>query len=778
MTTLLRQPVMVFIIAIIMLSYIWIYFFQNDEIIRETGVFALQLIGVSVSFIWVYQTYDSLKKEKDKESNFWLLIGIGMVPYGVAWLISGYYHLLLRTNAPYPGFDDYLWILAYLIWIIALIYKLKLVLKKTEITRFIFDISIFMIVIISLIWELLLSNVFLNLSGNFLTDAIGIAYPVIDLTLLFVTILLYFTTRNNVRKTIFTFISIGFTFQIIADFIYVYQSLNGSYIIGGWINPLWNLTLLLKGAAGLYILHIKKSSIHEEGYFTKIKHHDILSYILLLSFLIYMFCYSFDHFVFIEYAFFTVIFMVITRQVIVLFQKETALEELNALSKSLEKQVENKTQELQNALNKVNKMAKYDNLTGLPNRYMLNECLDETIERCKQNNKELAIMFLDLDRFKIVNDTMGHHTGDLLLIEVSKRLRRSVREDDIVARQGGDEFIILLEDIDKDSVAQVAQRIIDEFVPPFTLNNKEFFTTTSIGISIFPNDGQNQVDIIKSADKAMYLAKERGKNNYQFYRVVSDTVNRKMMLEEGLRRAIEESELYLHYQPQIDLKTSEMVGIEALLRWDHPELGKVSPNEFIPIAEETGLIIPIGEWVLRAACKQNKTWQVEGYPPIKVAVNVSTYQLRSRDFLEYVKQVLQETGLQPEFLELEITESLMQNLMETRIIINKLKKIGVNIAIDDFGTGYSSLSVLNHLPIDVIKIDRTFINDMLTNSNTSALVKTMIEMGKNLNIKLVAEGIESEEQRIVLKDLKCQIGQGYLFSLPIPVEEMEKLLNM
>lgn len=778
MTTLMRQPGMVFIITIVLLSYAWIYFFQNNEMIREIGVFILQLLGLLVSFIWVYQTYESLKKEKNKERNFWLLLGIGMIPYDAAWLISGYYHLLLRKSAPYPGFDDYLWILAYLIWIIALIYKLRLVLKKTEIIRSLFDISIFMIIVSSLMWEFIFSNIFFNLSGHFLTDSISLAYPLSDLALLFVTILLYFTTRNNSRKTVFTFITIGFAFQIIADVIYVYQSLNGTYTIGGWIDPLWNLTLLLKGAAGLYVLPLKTYSVRRERCFSKIKHHDILSHILILSFLLYMFYHSVEHFTIIEYAFFTVIFIVITRQIIVQHQKETALEELYSLSESLEKQVENKTKELQDALNKVNKMAKYDNLTGLPNRYMLNECLDETLERCKQNNKELAIMFLDLDRFKLVNDTMGHHTGDLLLKEVSKRLRRSVRDEDIVARQGGDEFIILLEDIDKESAAQVAQRIINEFVSPFHLKNKEFFITTSIGISIFPKDGHNQIDIIKSADKAMYVAKERGKNNYQFYRVLTDTVNRKMMLEEGLRRAIAESELDVYYQPQIDLNTGELVGIEALLRWDHPKLGKVSPEEFIPIAEETGLIISIGEWVLREACKQNKMWQAAGYPPIKIAVNVSAYQLQIHDFPGYVEQVLQETEIQPKFLELEITESLMKNVIETRIILNKLKKIGVNIAIDDFGTGYSSLSVLSHLPIDVIKIDRVFINDMLTNTDTSTLVKTMIEMGRNLNITLVAEGIEREEQRKILNDLHCQTGQGYLFSSPVPVEEIEKLLDM
>lgn len=777
MPSLLRHPVFVVIITITSVSYLWIYFFYNNEYIRKLGEFSFAIVGFVLSLVWVFKTFYALKKENDEESYFWLFLGLGIVPYIFAWLMCGYYNILLHTSAPYAGLADYLWLLSYLIWVFALIFELVKVLNKQEIIRFLFDILTFMIVISGLIWELLISEIIFNLSGDFLTDFVCIAYPVINLILLFVASLLYYSTRNSNKKTIFTLIAFGFAFQTVADFIYVHQSLEGTYQFGGWIDPLWTLSLLLKGASGLFVLHFKKTQVFVEKINVQIQHHDLTSFGLVAIFISYNFYRLYDHFSFLEYTFFIVIFLVLTKNFILLFQNGKALNSLNSLSKSLEKQVENKTRELYDALNKVEKLALFDYLTGLPNRYMFNEYLHETIVRCKQQKKKLAIMFLDLDRFKFVNDTMGHDTGDFLLKEVSIRLNRSVREGDMIARLGGDEFIILLEDINKKHVTEVAQRIINEFVSPFDIKGKEIYITTSIGISLFPYDSENQEDLITSADKAMYYAKERGKNNYQFYCAVHDTVNRKFNIENGLRNAIKNNEMYLHYQPQVNLNSNQIVGMEALLRWENPELGKITPDEFIPIAEETGLIIPIGRWVLRTVCNQFMTFKGADYSPLTVAVNVSPYQFKDPNFLDDIKQIIQETGVQPELLDLEITENLTQNLKESMIIINELKKIGVLISIDDFGTGYSSLSVLTSLPIDRIKIDRMFINEMFTNTNKWTLVKTIIEMCKNLNKLVVAEGIETEEQALVLKGLNCNIGQGFFYSPPISLVEIEKLIK-
>ncbi len=428
--------------------------------------------------------------------------------------------------------------------------------------------------------------------------------------------------------------------------------------------------------------------------------------------------------------------------------------------------------------NTIKQMAYHDWLTGLPNRYMLNEYIDKALARSKRSKNQLAVLFLDLDHFKSVNDMMGHELGDLLLKQVAGLLKGIAREGDIVSRLGGDEFIILLEDIDQKGAIIVAERILDEFRTPFQLSNKEFFLSPSIGISLCPQHGEDGQILIKNADDAMYLAKKSGKNNYKLYDCNSENIkNRVINLEQSLRKVIENKELVLHYQPQVELGTGNIVGVEALLRWIHPAFGLVLPLEFIPIAEETGLIVPIGEWVLETACRQNKKWQDEGFPPIKIAVNISVRQLQDSHFIEHVKNILQKTELNPELLELEMTESLMQNFEQSVKAIDELKKIGVKICIDDFGTGYSSLSTLNRLPVDYVKIDKSFIMDVVSNSNTATLVRTIISICQNLKFGVITEGIENEQQVNFLKLHQCGLSQGYLYSPPISSDSIEKILS-
>ncbi|USB33950.1 GGDEF and EAL domain-containing protein [Paenibacillus sp. YPG26] len=421
-------------------------------------------------------------------------------------------------------------------------------------------------------------------------------------------------------------------------------------------------------------------------------------------------------------------------------------------------------------------MAYYDALTELPNRYKLREHLNHILNQAK--NEMLALLFLDLDRFKIINDTKGHMVGDLLLQKVAKRLEKAVQGEGLVSRQGGDEFIILLENCSKDEVTRTAKQLLIECSRPIEINRQEYFVTASIGISMYPADGADEETLIKHADTAMYLAKERGKNNYQFYSSdLNGLSTRKMELENGLRRAIEQDEMVIYYQPQVELTTGELVGIEALLRWRHPQYGMISPLEFIPLAEETGLIVPLGKWVMRTACMQNKAWQDQGHPAIPVAVNISVRQMGEENFVDSITEVLNETGLDPQYLELEITESMVQNIEKSTLILRLLRLIGVRISIDDFGTGYSSLSILKHLPIDKIKIDKSFIDDIIHHSNQGAMVKTIIDMGINLNFKVIAEGIEKKEQIDFLIHNACNLGQGYYYSPPLPVEKMEVYLR-
>ena len=453
-----------------------------------------------------------------------------------------------------------------------------------------------------------------------------------------------------------------------------------------------------------------------------------------------------------------------------LFNHEGQLVKLNGVARDItyRKQMEEK----------LHTMAFYDHLTGLPNRNLLHEQITQSLSQSKQTQRKIAIMLLDLDRFKIINDTLGHTFGDLLLKEVSNRMSRFITDHSIVSRYGGDEFIIFQENASYYEASSLAEDIIREFSDPIFVNGKPFFISTSIGISLYPLNGDSSDILIKNADAAMYAAKENGGNGYQFYNSTLDEKNKKIMrIESGLREALENREFTLVYQPQVHLDSGHIVGAEALLRWESPEYGFISPADFIPVAEKTGLIVQIGEWVLETACKQNKKWQQEGFPPIPIAVNVSGYQLQQSHFLSLVKRLLEDLDLDPAYLEIEITESVVQNKEQAIQQLHELKALGVKISVDDFGTGYSSLSYLQHLPIDKLKIDKSFVDDITQNSSGRAIVQTIINMGNNLSFNVTAEGIENEQQVAFLKENHCYFGQGYYFHRPLSVEEMTRMMG-
>ncbi len=427
--------------------------------------------------------------------------------------------------------------------------------------------------------------------------------------------------------------------------------------------------------------------------------------------------------------------------------------------------------------NKINHMAYYDALTNLPNRYNLDKCLLEALELPKDSHRGFSIMFIDLDRFKMINDTFGHGFGDLLLQQVAERLHSIIKKEERIFRYGGDEFIIIIESMKQEEVSQVAIRILGEFNESFNINNREVFITPSIGISSYPEDGADKETLIKNADAAMYFAKEKGRNIFKWYTSnLNNTFLEKMNLENDLRKALDNDEFYLTYQPQIDLSSGKIIGVEALIRWQHPRLGLISPASFIPIAEETGLIVPIGKWIFKTAINQNKEWQKKGYPHLRIAINISVRQFQDSHFVDTIIQALEDSQLDPQYVDLEITESVMQNIKESTVLLKQLKRIGLYLSIDDFGTGYSSLSLLRNLPIDNLKIDQSFIYDLMNNVQALAIVKTIIDMGRNLELDVVAEGIENEHQLSTLKKIKCTYGQGYYFNKPLSKEEIEQLL--
>jgi diguanylate cyclase (GGDEF)-like protein len=433
--------------------------------------------------------------------------------------------------------------------------------------------------------------------------------------------------------------------------------------------------------------------------------------------------------------------------------------------------------ERRQAEEKLRVVSTHDPLTALPNRTLLHERLSHALAKAQRHGRQLAVLFIDLDRFKYVNDTLGHEAGDKLLQVAAQRLYDCLRETDTMARQGGDEFVVLMDELaDREPISRVSQRILDTVAQPFVVDGQELHITASIGISVYPDDGRT---LLRNADIAMYRAKEKGKNNFQFYSAQIDNYSvERLALESDLRRALERDELRLHYQPKVDIATGQISGMEALLRWQHPELGRIAPGRFIPIAEENGLILPIGAWVLKTACNQNREWQRQGLRRFPVAVNLSPRQFAGESLLDDVKSALAESGLEPSDLELEITESMVMNNPEQAVnMLRQLKDLGIRVAIDDFGIGYSSLAYLKRFPIDSVKVDRSFVEDIPEDVNSMAIAQAIIAMAHSLRLKVVAEGVESEAQLGFLRGEGCDEIQGFYFSEARAASEVAELMR-
>jgi len=415
-------------------------------------------------------------------------------------------------------------------------------------------------------------------------------------------------------------------------------------------------------------------------------------------------------------------------------------------------------------------IAQHDSLTGLPNRSLFNDRLTQAIAVAQRHHTALALFYLDLDRFKLINDSLGHLVGDRLLQSVAMRLGECVRATDTVSRLGGDEFVILLSEVTHEQDAAVcADKLLQAIRMPYVLDDHELHVTASIGIVVHPGDGTEVEALLQNADSAMYEAKKHGRNNYQFYRSdLNSSASERQALESGLRHAIERQELELYYQPIVSLSTGAIAGVEALVRWHHPTFGFLLPERFISIAEESGLIVPIGRWVLGEACRQTKAWQDAGFPRLRLAVNISAVELRSKEFAAGVGTILAQTGFDPRHLELELTETfLMQDSESTALVLGAIKELGVQLALDDFGTGYSSLSYMRRFPIDTLKVDRSFVRDLTMDASDASVVSAVINMGKSLHMRVVAEGVEALDQLVFLKEHGCSEAQGYHFSQPL-----------
>ncbi|MDN7240977.1 EAL domain-containing protein [Planococcus sp. N028] len=740
-----RIPILT-LIAITFAYFMWTMTYNEETWLKSAGIYGIQLFAAAISFIWLFKAYN---RQTDRYRNFWLLLSLGML----CSLSGSFITLLIQVSqkviAP-PASASFFWVLSYLFLLAALVYKAKEIGAVFSNKTYLFNIVIYMITAIGISYYFLIGPLLFIPETSSLISIFAIGYQVADLGILFFSIMLYYHIQFQNGKRVLLFLIAGLILQLIADSLLAYLSITGKFQTGNAVEFMWIVALLLIGFTGFYedggeTVEYKKSDslFKKKEYFL-----PYASIIVLIILVFYSYQWNFNA---LSISLLTTFLMVLGRQLIIIIKNNELMDELKHL-------------------------AYHDPLTGLANRFSFIEDIQMTL---KQNaNTRVALLLIDLDRFKVVNDTLGHHIGDLILVETAARLRQVANANSHIYRLGGDEFVVILAEASEASAAESAKMILDSFQKSFSVMAYEIDLTPSIGISLFPEHGTTKEDLLKNADAAMYLSKERGKNEFTFYNAeLNSYMKRKMEMENHLKKAIDKNQFSLVYQPKVNFLTNKIVGMEALLRWEHPEYGLVSPAEFIPIAEETGQIEAIGKWVLETACKQNKSWQNQGFPPLSVSVNVSVLQFQNGKFLKTVKSVLEESKLDAQFLELEITESIMQNIRESKDILTHLKALGVKISIDDFGTGYSSLHILSKLPIDTIKIDKSFI-DELDQLDRSPIIKAIIDLSLNLNLSIVAEGIETENQLAFLQESGCMIGQGYLFSKPLKTNEFEQLIKI
>ncbi|MCT8137638.1 EAL domain-containing protein [Anaerobacillus sp. CMMVII] len=762
-----------FIATFIVLNLSWNYLFQNNLVILDWGVAVLQLVACLTAFGWLMVTY---KNDQGRTRRFWLFLGLGILSYLLGILVWAFYHFTLNVGAEEALLPKVFWIFQNIFYFVALLLMMNVMKKNNLLTiRFLFDILIVMSVATTFIWFFIMNPLINNTEHSFLV--IELLYPILDLGVLVGVLSLMIASKAIFTKITSYLLVAGFLVQIMADLIFSYLTVKNIYTVGSLSEPLWILSVFLLGLAGLY--HENQS---EDEYSTvadlKPKKNNFLKHSFPYLGVIFLSIYAISEIqdsTSIVLGLFLSILLVILRQVFTLLDNDRLVTDLNNLNEALEIKVKERTDRLVETVNKMEHLAFHDVVTGLPNRRYIEKRLSRAIINSNSSSrKKIAFLLLDLDRFKQINDSLGHSFGDLLLKEVGRRLNLVMRPNELVCRIGGDEFAIILENVNMARIEKRAHVILETLREVYDISGAEIHVTPSIGVAIYPEHGEDFEALLMKADTAMYKVKENGKNHFKLYNETMD-IEPQMALENSLRKGLEREEFVLYYQPQILLETGELVGVEALLRWISPSQGFVSPAEFIPLAEETGLILPIGEWVLREACKQSVEWEKQGFPPLRVAVNISTLQFQQCNFVDTVAKILSETEANPDNIELEITESMAMGSTEDAITkLTQLKNMGFHIAIDDFGTGYSSLQYLSQFPIDRLKIDRSFISLLNTSEKNDGIVKLIVMMAKGLNFKVIAEGVETETQKSFLQQINCDEIQGFLISPPLPPEEARK----
>lgn len=766
--------------------YAWILFTGSNDAFHLLGANLLSWLAPFVAGVVLFSVY---LKAPGGNRYFWLLSSLGCFSYSIAegiWFSS---QSIAQVAVSYPGWADFFYFLQIFFYLAAFAYQLW---QKQEISyqiKFLFDMGIIVAVFTALSWHFLIQPLSAANSASPLLLAVSIGYPIGDLLLLFTAVSFYIGSVYFFPRRVLALIVVGLIVQVFADTLYLYSTIADSYNTGTLYDPLWSLGLLLMALAGLTALETAGKIVSKPASRPadeRISLRLLLPYFsMVLLFIVMIFEQKDDMNGLIAGAGASVILM-ITRQIFTLRDNRNLLFNYHQLTSVLEHKIEQRTievtsknQQLERAVQQMKHMAYHDVLSGLPNRRLFLEKLETAILSAKHTTQKVAVVFIDLDRFKNINDTFGHEFGDLLLQRFSQKLEENLRLNDTVSRQGGDEFTLILNNLHSEAdIVPLIRRLQSAFATPLTIHRQELHISMSIGIAVYPKDGNTTEELLKHADSAMYHAKENGKNNYQFF---SDDMalnaSRKIALENDLRRAITNEEFLLHYQPQVQAATGEIIGMEALIRWQAGDGKIISPGEFIPLAEETRLILPIDEWVLYTACRQARKWHDSGYAHLKLAVNLSPLQFLHDELMDTVHLALAKTGFSASSLELEITEGVAVEDAEKAISrMHELRNLGVRVAIDDFGTGYSSLNYLKRFPLNKLKIAQPFVQDMHKNPHDRALVEAMIFIAHSFDMSVIAEGVETAEQLALLKDLDCDEIQGYYYSKPLPEDKFTDLL--
>jgi len=770
--------------AHVLFYYTWIYLFQGVDRLLTVGG---DLISFSASLIVTFVLYLVQRRHHGTEKRFWQLIMIGTSSYSIAEGIWSYTEIVRAVIPSFPGWPDLFYMLQIAFYLVAFLYKTWRVSDLMQCCKISFDAGIIMTVAISFSWHFIIQDIVGGESASALFLFVSIGYPVGDLVLLFIAMRSFFGSERLFSRNVLYITMLSLLVQVFADYAYLYLEGSDLYLSGSLFDPLWTMALYLMGFAGLTSLDFVRLRENLEdrapGRFFLVKLWLPYTSVILLFSVMLSQKGGMDS---LSVGASIAILLVVSRQILTLLENHKLLDSYHKLTERLEQRITERTDELSRknlqlttAVKKMRHMAYHDVLSDLPNRRYFLERLTEAIGEAKKKQELVAILFVDLDRFKNINDTLGHEFGDEVLCHVSKLMVQSLRREDTISRQGGDEFAVLLGGLssEKEILSLIAclQGVVAE---PFTLGEHEIHLSMSIGVALYPQDGESTEALMKHADMAMYKAKGSGGNSHAFFsHDLNENYSRRMTLENGLRKAIANEEFVLHYQPQVDIATGEIVGLEALIRWETAE-GMVSPSEFIPLAEETRLIIPIGEYVLRSACMEGKRWHASGHGHLKIAVNLSPLQFMHTELLPTIASVLEETGFDPASLEIEITEGVA--VLDAEASIEKmeaLRKLGIHIALDDFGTGYSSLHHLKRFPINHLKIAQPFVRDLTTNMKDRSIVQTIIHLGHGLGLSVIAEGVETLEQREILCALGCDEIQGYLYSRPLTVAQFDQMLE-